>query len=87
MTTNVSAENERFIQQAIAEGRFTSRDEAINQAMRLLCEEVDANGHRVVRSETVADWIADLRKWAASHRRVEHPVNFDRDAIYAGRGE
>ena len=87
MTTNVSAENERFIQQAIADGRFASRDEALNQAVRLLREEAEVNGHHVERSDSADEWIADLRRWAASHRRVEHPVDFGRDAIYAGRGE
>lgn len=87
MTANVSAENERFILQAIAEGRFASRDEAIDQAVRLLREDADVNGHPVVRSETIDEWVADLRRWAASHRHVGHPVDFDRGEIYAGRGE
>jgi putative addiction module CopG family antidote len=87
MTTNVSLENERFIQQAIAEGRFTSRNEVINQAMRLLREESEINGSGIAHSETAEEWIAELRRWSASHRHIEHPVDFDRDAIYAGRGE
>lgn len=87
MTTNVSKENERFIQQAITEGRFASRDEAINQAVQLLRDEAENSGDRDVHSESADDWIADLRQWAAGHRQVGHPVDFDRDAIYAGRGE
>ena len=88
MTTNVSPENERFIQQAIADGRFASRDEAINQAVQLLRGERNDNGHDiVVHSKSTEEWIADLRNWAASHRPVTHSVDFDRGAIYSGRGE
>ena len=87
MTTTISAENEQFIQQAIADGRFASRDAALEHAVRLLREETDVNGRHDDVSESMDEWIADLRQWAASHRHVAHPVDFDRDAIYAGRGE
>ncbi len=33
------------------------------------------------------DWCRALREWAAGHRRLEHPADWSRDAIYAGRGE
>ncbi len=88
MTTNVSPENEQFIQQAIAEGRFVSRDEAINQAVLLLRDETHVNGHAARRcTESADDWIASLQDWATRHRRVESPVDYDRDSIYADHGE
>ena len=34
-----------------------------------------------------AEWSADLRAWAASHKPVSHVVDDSRDSIYEGRGE
>jgi Arc/MetJ-type ribon-helix-helix transcriptional regulator len=87
MTTNVSAENEDFLRQAIAEGRFANWDEAINLAVHRLREDSYGHDQVVQASGSVEEWIANLRAWAGSHRRVEHPVDYDRDAIYSGRGE
>ena len=33
------------------------------------------------------EWIADIRQWAESHRRLEHPADDSRESIYFGRGE
>jgi hypothetical protein len=44
-----------------------------------------ANGGRVDRSPQ--EWCQALREWAESHRRLDHPADWSRDAIYAGRGE
>jgi Arc/MetJ-type ribon-helix-helix transcriptional regulator len=86
MTNNVSAENERFIRQAVAEGRFANWDEAINEAVHLLREESsDAEQHSDGPDSQA--WAADLRNWAANHRRVEQPVDFDRSGIYSDRGK
>lgn len=84
MTTNVSAENEQFIRQAIADGRFANWDEVINEAVLRMREEsaiapTERNG--------VKQWADDLRAWAASHRGVAQSVEYDRGSIYAGRGE
>ena len=32
-------------------------------------------------------WIADFRKWAEGHRRLEHEADDSRESIYFGRGE
>jgi Arc/MetJ-type ribon-helix-helix transcriptional regulator len=87
VTANVSPENERYIQQAIAEGRFTSRDEAINQAVQLLRADGDVVRIATRPSTSTDEWIANLRNWAANHRPVARPVDFDRETIYSGRGE
>lgn len=87
MTANVSPENERFIRQAIAEGRFSSWDDAIDRAVHLLREESDVTDDSRSRADTVEEWVSELRAWAASHRGIESPVDYDRDSIYAGRGE
>ena len=33
------------------------------------------------------EWMADFRKWAESHRRLEHEADDSRESIYVGRGE
>jgi hypothetical protein len=33
------------------------------------------------------EWIADIRSWAESHRRLPHDADDSRESIYAGRGE
>jgi hypothetical protein len=33
------------------------------------------------------EWCRDLRLWAASHRQLDNPVDWSREAIYSGRGE
>lgn len=38
-------------------------------------------------SLTADQWIAELRAWAASHRRLNHFVDDSRESIYAGRCE
>ncbi|QDV81054.1 hypothetical protein [Botrimarina mediterranea] len=33
------------------------------------------------------EWVADIRSWADSHRKLEHEADDSRESIYAGRGE
>jgi hypothetical protein len=33
------------------------------------------------------EWIADIRAWAESHRRLPRDADDSRESIYAGRGE
>ena len=87
MISNVSADNERFIAQVIADGRFASREAAIDRAVTLLREDLETNGRRDENAPSAEEWISQLRAWAANHRRVGRPVDFDRGSIYAGRGE
>lgn len=83
MTTNVSSENEEFIRQAIAEGRFANWDDAINQAVRLLRDDSDTSAQRGKAFDNPDQWVTQLRDWAAKHRGVESPVDYDRESIYA----
>jgi len=32
-------------------------------------------------------WVADIRLWAESHRRLDHEADDSRESIYGGRGE
>lgn len=33
------------------------------------------------------EWMADIRQWAESHPRLEHPADDSRESIYDGCGE
>jgi len=44
-----------------------------------------ANGSSAYHS--ASEWCKALRQWAESHRRLDNPADWSRDAIYAGRGE
>jgi hypothetical protein len=44
-----------------------------------------ANGSGVHRSPQ--EWCKALREWAESHRRLDNPADWTRDAIYGRRGE
>ena len=88
MATGISPENERFIEQAVANGQFASRDEAFNKAVGLLREELELNEqHETARCESAEEWIADFHAWAESHRHLPHEADDSRESIYAGRGE
>jgi plasmid stability protein len=39
------------------------------------------------RPLTPAEWIRELREWAASHPTTTHFVDDSRESIYEGRGE
>ncbi len=41
MATDISPENEEYIRQAVADGRFESRQQALDQAIGLLREDAD----------------------------------------------
>lgn len=88
MATGITPDNEHFIEEAIASGRFSSRDEALNKAIRLLREEAhfgpQPNGPQTLPADK---WIEEVRSWAASHRRLDHHVDDSRESTYAGRGE
>ena len=88
MVAQITQENEHYIDEAVASGRFSSRDEVLNTAIRLLRED-SCYGKLECGTESLpADkWIEQVRAWAASHRRVDYPIDDRRESIYAGRGE
>jgi hypothetical protein len=61
-------------------------DEAIRRVESLVADfREQANGN--IKYRTPEEWIKALRDWAASHRRLDKPADWSRDAVYAGRGE
>jgi antitoxin ParD1/3/4 len=59
MNTNLSKDLERFVQAKVRSGRFTSSDEAITEAVRLLRQREEAEETRVL--EGIRQGLEDLR--------------------------
>ncbi|MBI5863070.1 MAG: hypothetical protein HZB38_00885 [Planctomycetes bacterium] len=58
--------------------------EAIEEKLAIFEEEATEQKHR---SRTTEQWLAEFRRWVASHKRVDHFVDDSRESIYEGRGE
>jgi hypothetical protein len=48
---------------------------------------VEPAGEQSADTLSFQDWSAELHAWAANHRPIDHPIDDDRNSIYAGRGE
>ncbi len=59
MNTNLSKDLERFVQAKVRSGRFTSSDEAITEAVRLLQQREEAEETRVL--EGIRQGLEDMR--------------------------
>ncbi len=59
MNTNLPKELERFVQAKVRSGRFTSSDEAITEAVRLLRQREEAEETRVL--EGIRQGLEDMR--------------------------
>jgi Arc/MetJ-type ribon-helix-helix transcriptional regulator len=82
-----SPENEEFIEELVAAGRFENRNAVVDEAVRRLRDELEANGHDRAEHLSVREWCERFDKWAASHRALPHKADDSRQSIYAGRGE
>ena len=83
----MSTDSVSFIDEAVASGYFTSREAAIDEAIRLLRQEIQHNGSTPPTNLTADEWCDRLDSWAASHRTLAHEADDSRESIYAGRGE
>ncbi len=59
MNTNLSKDLERFVQAKVRSGRFSSSDEAITEAVRLLQQREEAEETRVL--EGIRQGLEDMR--------------------------
>ncbi len=89
MTLHVPLSEEaeaRLRECAAAEGKDvpTIVAEAIEEKLRILEEEA---ADRQRRPRTTEEWVAEFRRWVASHKPVGHFVDDSRESIYEGRGE
>lgn len=83
MLTDLSPDNELFLNQAVASGEFATREEALNQAVQALREKTGAEAGAGNRARmSTEEWIRDLQEWSASHRPVHTFVDVSRESIY-----
>lgn len=58
--------------------------EASEEKLSALDDAAGPNGHQNLPAE---EWIARLRRWAASHQPLPSEADDSRASIYSGRGE
>jgi hypothetical protein len=83
----MSPENEQYLDDVVAAGRFESRQEALEHAVRLLWCELQENGRRPGDRLPAAEWCAQFQAWAAGHRMLPQEADDSRESIYAGPDE
>ena len=88
MSTEINPENEQFIEIAVANGDFESRDDVLNEALQMLREYNGAmEGDGRTLEMNASEWVKEFRTWVASHNDIEAVADDSRESIYAGRGE
>lgn len=87
MSTNISSENQNFIQFLVSTGQFHSVDEAVNEAVAQMRLSQESGSGEWDASMAIDDWNARFDAWVASHSDIHTIADDDRESIYAGRGE
>ncbi|MBW3598407.1 MAG: hypothetical protein KY475_14185 [Planctomycetes bacterium] len=83
----MTRENERFVDELVASGRFLSREAVLDQAVQVLREQMEHNGDDGARQLTAHEWCDRFDQWAESHAALPRAADDSRKSIYAGRGE
>lgn len=83
----MSLESERFVQEMIASGRFSSREAVLDEAVRLLRTEFQQDGDEVPSDLTAQEWCERFERWADSHQALPREADDSRESVYSGRGE
>ncbi|MEQ8846644.1 type II toxin-antitoxin system ParD family antitoxin [Botrimarina sp.] len=89
MTLNLPPDAQRFLSQVVASGRYSSAEDAVSAALRLLGERTEvvtpAEGQDSPEREEA---IQALNEWTRRRTYGGHAAMDDsREAIYDGRGE
>jgi Arc/MetJ-type ribon-helix-helix transcriptional regulator len=79
----MTRENERFVDDLVASGRFRSREAVLDQAVQVLREQIKHNGDEL----TAREWCDRFELWADGHAALDRAADDSRESIYAGRGE
>ncbi|WP_442485401.1 hypothetical protein [Aeoliella sp. SH292] len=87
MSTNISSENQNFIQFLVSTGQFHSVDEAVNEAVAQMRINQESGRGELSESLALDDWNSRFDAWVASHSDIQTVADDDRESIYAGRGE
>ncbi|MEO8166473.1 MAG: hypothetical protein ABI619_13865 [Betaproteobacteria bacterium] len=85
--TEMSLENDSFVEGLVASGRFVSREAVLDHAVRLLREQTQQNGDDVSGELTAQEWCNRFEQWAEGHQALAGEADDSRESIYAGRGE
>lgn len=83
----MSLENEQFVDELVKAGRFASREAVLDQAVRLLRDELQQNGENASRDLTALEWCSRFEQWTDSHPVLPREADDSRESIYAGQGE
>jgi hypothetical protein len=84
---DISNETSHLVDELVATGRFENRQAVFDSAIRLLRDEVHANGADPPASVSAAEWCARFEAWANSHPVLPYEADDSREKIYEGRGE
>ncbi len=85
--TEVSLENDQFVNDLVASGQYADRDAVLDQAVQLLRAELQQNGNDASSGFTAREWCGRFERWADSHQPLPHEADDSRESVYAGRGE
>lgn len=83
----MSLENEKFLDELVASGRFASREAILDHAVGMLRQELQQNGNKLSDALTAQEWCDRFEQWADNHKVLPCEVDDSRESIYAGRGE
>ncbi len=85
VTANLSPEDEQFLQDAVASGRYRTEQEALAAAVKLLR---NSQQRSPVKSEpSREERLTKLREWMSRPRPGNPNLDDSRESIYEGCGE
>ena len=87
MTITISPQHEALLKEVVSSGYYTSQEEALTEAIRLLREQMSNGSPGEADLLPPDEWIEEFHKWTG-RRRVGNPnLDDSRESIYEGRGE
>ena len=81
----MSLDSQRFVEQLVASGRFSSPEAVIDEAVRHMRADFESNGHQKTGAGSPSEWCERFEAWAAGHRGLPTEADDSRESIYAGR--
>jgi len=86
MSTDISPENEKFIRDALKDGQFSTREEALNEAVSTLRDQSNGSDTNGAQSAMTNDeWLSEYDAWIKSHESRNPNMDDSRQSIYLDR--
>jgi predicted transcriptional regulator len=82
ITIHLPADTEEKLRQAASR-----RGQTLEHYLQQLAISSAVDEVALPAGQSVAEWIAEWRAWAASHTALPHVADDSRESIYEGRGE